>query len=134
MSIQKKRALVTGASGGIGSAISQRLATDGYFVVVHANSNLAAAQTLVTRILAEGGQAQAVAFDVTDAAATQSALQILLAEGPIQVLVNNAGIHDDAVFPGMQLAQWQRVIDVSLNGFFHVTQPPRGQKTNMARK
>ena len=123
MSIQKKRALVTGASGGIGSAISQRLATDGYFVVVHANSNLAAAQTLVTRILAEGGQAQAVAFDVTDAAATQSALQILLAEGPIQVLVNNAGIHDDAVFPGMQLAQWQRVIDVSLNGFFHVTQP-----------
>ena len=123
MSTQKKRALVTGASGGIGSAISQRLAADGYFVVVHANSNLAAAQTLVTRILAEGGQAQAVAFDVTDAAATQSALQILLAEGPIQVLVNNAGIHDDAVFPGMQLAQWQRVIDVSLNGFFHVTQP-----------
>jgi 3-oxoacyl-[acyl-carrier protein] reductase len=59
----------------------------------------------------------------TDATATASALQALLEQGPIQVLVNNAGIHDDAVFPGMQLAQWQRVLDVSLNGFFHVTQP-----------
>ena len=123
MSTPRKRALVTGASGGIGSAISLRLARDGYFVIVHANSHLAAAQTLVTRIVAEGGQAQAVAFDVTDAAATQAGLEILLEQGPIQVLVNNAGIHDDAVFPGMQLAQWQRVIDVSLNGFFHVTQP-----------
>ncbi len=123
MSTPLKRALVTGASGGIGSAIASRLARDGYFVIVHANSNLAAAQTLVTRIVAEGGQAHAVAFDVTDAAATQAALETLLDQGPIQVLVNNAGIHDDAVFPGMQLAQWQRVIDVSLNGFFYVTQP-----------
>ncbi len=123
MSTELKRALVTGASGGIGSAISQRLARDGYFVIVHANSNLAAAQALVASIGAEGGQAQAVAFDVTDAAATQAALETLLEQGPVQVLVNNAGIHDDAVFPGMQLAQWQRVIDVSLNGFFHVTQP-----------
>ena len=123
MSTPMKRALVTGASGGIGSAIASRLAHDGYFVIVHANSNLATAQTLVTQIVAEGGQAQAVAFDLTDAAATQAVLETLLEQGPIQVLVNNAGIHDDAVFPGMQLAQWQRVIDVSLNGFFHVTHP-----------
>jgi len=47
----------------------------------------------------------------------------MLAAGPIQILVNNAGIHDDAVFPGMSALQWQRVIDVSLQGFFHVTQP-----------
>ncbi|MHB8950698.1 MAG: 3-oxoacyl-ACP reductase FabG, partial [Rhodoferax sp.] len=72
---------------------------------------------------AAGGQAQALAFDITDACATATALESLLAQGPIQVLVNNAGIHDDAIFPGMQLKQWQRVIDVSLNGFFHVTQP-----------
>jgi NAD(P)-dependent dehydrogenase (short-subunit alcohol dehydrogenase family) len=52
-----------------------------------------------------------------------AALEALLLQGPIQVVVNNAGIHDDAVFPGMQLRQWQQVIDVSLNGFFHVTQP-----------
>ena len=118
-----KRALVTGGSGGIGAAICRRLATDGFSVIVHANSNLATAQALAADIMIEGGQAQAVAFDVTDASSTTDALQALLEQGPIQVLVNNAGIHDDAVFPGMRLAQWQRVLDVSLNGFFHVTQP-----------
>ena len=123
MTLSLRRALVTGGSGGIGSAICRRLARDGFSVIVHANNNLSAAQTLVASIAAEGSQAQAVAFDVTDASATAEALQALLEQGPIQVLVNNAGIHDDAVFPGMQLAQWQRVLDVSLNGFFHVTQP-----------
>jgi 3-oxoacyl-[acyl-carrier protein] reductase len=121
--VPRKRALVTGGSGGIGSAISRRLAADGLDVIIHANSNLAAAQALAQRIVAEGGQAQAVAFDVTDAGATAAALQALLDQGAIQVLVNNAGIHEDAVFPGMQLAQWRRVLDVSLNGFFNVTQP-----------
>ena len=123
MTTPLKRALVTGGSGGIGSAISLRLAADGLEVIIHANSNLAAAQALAQRIVAEGGQAQAVAFDVTDASATTDALQALLDQGAIQVLVNNAGIHEDAVFPGMQLAQWRRVLDVSLNGFFNVTQP-----------
>ena len=123
MSASPKRALVTGGSGGIGSAISRRLAADGFEVIVHANSQLATAQALAASIAAGGGQAQAVAFDVTDAAATAKALHALLESGPIQVLVNNAGIHDDAVFPGMRLDQWQRVLDVSLNGFFHVTQP-----------
>lgn len=119
----QKRALVTGGSGGIGSAICRQLAADGFHVIVHANRSLEAAQTLVDAIKAAGGQAQALAFDVTDAAATATALEALLADGPIQVVVNNAGIHDDAIFPGMQLRQWQQVIDVSLNGFFHVTQP-----------
>jgi 3-oxoacyl-[acyl-carrier protein] reductase len=123
MTTPLKRALVTGGSGGIGSAISARLAADGLDVIIHANSNLAAAQALAQRIVAEGGQAQAVAFDVTDASATADALQALLDQGAIQVLVNNAGIHDDAIFPGMQLGQWRRVLDVSLNGFFNVTQP-----------
>ena len=123
MSIPLKRALVTGGSGGIGSAISRRLAADGFSVIIHANSKLATAQALAASIVDQGGQAQAVAFDVTDASATAAALEALLEQGPIQVLVNNAGIHDDDVFPGMQLAQWQRVLDVSLNGFFHVTQP-----------
>jgi 3-oxoacyl-[acyl-carrier protein] reductase len=123
MSTPSRRALVTGGSGGIGSAICRRLAADGYSVIVHANGNLDKAQAVAAEIAASGGHAQAVAFDVTDAAATAAALEALLEGGPIQVLVNNAGIHDDAVFPGMQLAQWQRVLDVSLNGFFHVTQP-----------
>jgi 3-oxoacyl-[acyl-carrier protein] reductase len=123
MSTPSRRALVTGGSGGIGSAICRRLAADGYSVIVHANGNLDKAQAVAADIAAQGGQAQAVAFDVTNAQATAAALEVLLEAGPIQVLVNNAGIHDDAVFPGMQLAQWQRVLDVSLNGFFHVTQP-----------
>lgn len=119
----RKRALVTGGSGGIGAAICRQLAADGFHVIVHANRHLEAAHTVVDAILAAGGQAQALAFDITDAAASAAALEALLAQGPIQVLVNNAGIHDDAIFPGMQLRQWQRVMDVSLNGFFHVTQP-----------
>ena len=118
-----KRALVTGGSGGIGAAICRRLAADGYFVYVHANRNLAKAQALVEAMRADGGQAEALAFDVTDADASRAALEILITDAPIQVLVNNAGIHDDAVFPGMNAAQWHSVLDVSLNGFFNVTQP-----------
>ncbi len=118
-----QRALVTGGSGGIGRAICLRLATDGYEVIVHANRNLAAAEAIVAEIQAAGGQARAVAFDITDAESTHVALEALLAERPVQVLVNNAGLHDDAVFPGMSATQWQRVIDVNLNGFFNVTQP-----------
>lgn len=118
-----KRALVTGGSGGIGAAICRRLAADGCYVYVHANRNLAKAAALVEEIRASGGAAEAVAFDVTDAEASRAALETLVADAPIQILVNNAGVHDDAVFPGMRAAQWHSVLDVSLNGFFHVTQP-----------
>jgi 3-oxoacyl-[acyl-carrier protein] reductase len=118
-----KRALVTGGSGAIGSAVCRQLAKDGCEIIVHANRNLEHAQQLAAKITASGGSAQAVAFDITDAAATKSALENILAGGAIQILVNNAGIHDDAVMPGMHPEQWTRVIDVSLNGFFNVTQP-----------
>ncbi len=118
-----KRALVTGGSGGIGAAICRRLAADGLHVTVHANSRLQEAQRLAAEIAAAGGSAQAVAFDVTDRAQTGAALEQLLADGAIQVVVNNAGIHDDAVMPAMKPEQWSRVIVVSLNGFFNVTQP-----------
>lgn len=118
-----KRALVTGGSGDIGGAICLELARAGHHVIVHANRGLERAQALVEVIQAEGGSAQAVAFDVADAAAVAVAMEALLADGPIQIVVNNAGIHDDAPMAGMDLARWQRVLDVSLNGFFHVTQP-----------
>ncbi len=117
------RALVTGGSGGIGSAICRRLAADFHHVVVHANRNIDKAQAVARAIVAGGGSAEAIACDVSDAAATAQALETLLEGGPIQILVNNAGIHADAVFPGMSAAQWHSVIDVSLNGFFNVTQP-----------
>ena len=118
-----KRALVTGGSGGIGAAICRRLAADGLHVIVHANSRLQEAERLAGEIAAAGGSAQAVAFDVTDRAQTSAALEKMLVGGAIQVVVNNAGIHDDAVMPAMKPEQWSRVIDVSLNGFFNVTQP-----------
>ncbi len=118
-----KRALVTGGSGGIGAAICRRLAADGLHVTVHANSRLQEAERLAGEIASAGGSAQAVAFDVTNRAQTGAALEKLLADGVIQVVVNNAGIHDDAVMPAMKPEQWSRVIDVSLNGFFNVTQP-----------
>lgn len=118
-----RRALVTGASGGLGSAIAERLAKDGAHVIAHANGRLEAAEAVVQRIVAAGGSAEAIAFDVTDRAASQAACEKLLASGVIQIVVNNAGVHDDAAFPALREAQWQRVIDVSVNGFFHVTQP-----------
>lgn len=120
---KRRRALVTGGSGGIGAAICERLAADGHHVIVHANRGLEKAQALAEQINAAGGSAEAVAFDITDRAATAAALEVLVEVAPIQILVNNAGIHDDAVFPGMTGEQWDRVLDVSLNGFFNVTQP-----------
>ena len=119
----RKRALVTGGSGGIGGAVCERLATDGYHVIVHANTNRDAADACVARIVASGGSAESIAFDVCDGIASRTALEALMASGPIQVIVNNAGIHDDAVFPARRAEQWRRVIDVSVNGFFNVTQP-----------
>jgi len=120
---KQRRALVTGGSGDLGGAICRRLAADGAHVIVHANANLARADAVVAQIIADGGSAQAVAFDVADDGAVSVALEALLAQGPIQIVVNNAGIHDDAPMAGMDAQRWQRVIDVSLNGFFNVTQP-----------
>jgi 3-oxoacyl-[acyl-carrier protein] reductase len=118
-----KRALVTGGSGAIGAAICRRLAADGCHVYVHAHAHLPQAEALAAEIAAGGGSAHAVAFDVTDRTHTERALTGLLETGAIQIVVNNAGIVDDAVMPAMRPEQWTRVIDVSLNGFFNVTQP-----------
>ncbi len=118
-----RRALVTGGSGDIGGAICRTLAREGWHAIVHANANLQRAQDIVHAIIEAGGSAEAVAFDLADGMATRSALEKLLEAGPIAALVHNAGIHDDAPLAGMREEQWSRVIDVSLNGFFHVTQP-----------
>lgn len=118
-----RRALVTGGSGDIGTAICKTLAVAGHAVLVHANSRLVQAEAVADAIRAAGGQAQAVAFDVTDADAARTALDNLLVDGRIDIVVNNAGIHNDAPMAGMSQAQWHSVIDVSLHGFFNVTQP-----------
>lgn len=118
-----KRALVTGGSGGIGAAICERLAADGLHVIVHANSNVDRAQSIVDSIIKNGGSAEAVSFNITDTAACAEAAEKLLAAEPVQVLVNNAGIHSDAPLAGMSAEQWQQVVDVTLNGFYNITQP-----------
>jgi 3-oxoacyl-[acyl-carrier protein] reductase len=115
--------LVTGGSGTIGAAICRALSSKGHHVYVHSHRNLAGAESIAAAIVAAGGRASAVQFDLTDAAATRASLDTLLEAGPVQILVNNAGIHDDAVFPGMNPQQWHRVVDLSINGFYNVTQP-----------
>ena len=123
MQADKRKALVTGGSGDLGGAICAALARDGWQVIVHANGNRERAEAVATAIHESGGDAEVVTFDVTDGAAARTALEALLASGPIHGLVHNAGIHDDAPLAGMTEAQWRRVIDVSLHGFFHVAQP-----------
>jgi len=118
-----KNALVTGGSGEIGAAISRRLARSGWRVLVHAHTQADRAGALVDEISAAGGSAQSITFDVTDPAETSAALGALLEHGPIQGVVHNAGIHDDAPMAGMSAKQWHRVIDVSLHGFYNVLQP-----------
>jgi 3-oxoacyl-[acyl-carrier protein] reductase len=119
----KKRALVTGASGVIGAAIARELARKELHVLLHYRSESERARRICDDIKQSGGSAETKCFDVTDSLATRRAIGEILEDGPIQVLVSNAGTHDDAPMAGMTTEQWNRVIDVSLNGFFHVTQP-----------
>ena len=123
MAIEMKRALVTGGSGDIGEAICLELAKTNLHIIVHANSNIAKANNVVDKIKSSGGSAESVSFDITDKDTSLTALEKLLVDGPIQVLVNNAGIHQDAILAGMKPEHWNQVIDVNLNGFFNLTQP-----------
>jgi 3-oxoacyl-[acyl-carrier protein] reductase len=117
------RALVTGGSGGIGAAIASRLASDGMHVIVHAGRNMQSAEQVVALIESNGGSAEVLQFDLSDAGATAEAMNQLTMDAPLPVVVHNAGIHDDAPLAGMSAEQWHRVIDVSLHGFFRVVQP-----------
>ena len=119
----KTYALVTGGSGTIGAAISDALARAGHHVYIHTNQNLQKAQTLANQLLQQGLSAETIQFDINQAKQTRLVLEALTQQTPIQILVNNAGTTDDAVFPAMRQEQWQEVINVSLNGFFNVTQP-----------
>jgi 3-oxoacyl-[acyl-carrier protein] reductase len=117
------RTLVSGGASPIGAAISRALARDGHHVIVHGSGNPERAIAVAEEIVATGGSAEAVGFDLTDAAACEAALARLLEAGPVQAVVHNAGTHDDAPMAGMSAQQWHSVIDVSLNGFFHLVRP-----------
>ncbi len=118
-----KRALVTGGSGVIGSAICKMLGERGFHVLVHANTRQEQAQQLAQTIIDQGGNAEPICFDVTDRAACAAALEPDEASQPVQVVVHNAGIHDDVPLAGMSGEQWDSVLDVSLNGFYNVVRP-----------
>lgn len=118
-----RRALVTGGSGAIGAAVALQLARDGCHVVVHANSNRQRAEAVCQSIQQTGGSAEAIVFDVTNETECSTAIGRLLEQLPIQILINNAGVHQDAPLAGMSSAAWHQVIDVNLHGFYNVTRP-----------
>jgi len=123
MSGAPRRALVTGGASPLGAAICRRLAADGFRVAVHAHRGLDRAEALAASIRAAGGEASALAFDVTDVPAAAAALEALLEAGPVQAVVHNAGTHEDAPLAGMSEAQWRGVVEVSLTGFYAVLRP-----------
>jgi len=118
------RALITGASRGIGAAVAECLARQGHRVIVNYRGNHDAANALAERIRAADGQVELACFDVADAQATGQAIAKLLEDPePIGIVVNNAGITADGPFPGLDSEAWTRVTRTSLDGFFNVTQP-----------
>ncbi|MGG5888713.1 3-oxoacyl-ACP reductase FabG [Falsiroseomonas sp. HC035] len=118
-----RRALVSGGASPIGAAICRRLAAEGHEVLIHAHAGLHRAEALAADIQAGGGQARAFACDLTDMPATAACLETLLVAGPVQIMVHNAGTHDDVPLAGMSEQQWRGVVDVSLNGFFAALRP-----------
>ena len=124
MSWNNKYALVTGGSRGIGRAIAERLARDGYSVVINYKSNDAAAQEVLQKILQEGGQAELLKFDVTSPTAIQEAYTNWCAahEGAhFDVLINNAGIRRDGLMVFMEDQDWAEVMHTNLDSFFYLT-------------
>lgn len=121
---EAKVAIVTGASKGIGRAISMELARSGYHVVINYRSDEKGAIETRERIKQEGGDGTIMQFDVADHTSAQAAIDAVLKSfEAIDVLVNNAGITADGLFVLMPRRDWKSVIDVSLNGFYNMTKP-----------
>jgi 3-oxoacyl-[acyl-carrier protein] reductase len=118
-----RRALVTGGASPLGAAICRRLAADGMHVIIHAHAGLPRAEALAAELRAGGASAASLGCDLADMAATRAAMEVLLAEGVPQVIVHNAGTHDDVPMAGMSEQQWRDVVEVSLTGFYAVVQP-----------
>jgi len=120
MSHETRTAIVTGASKGIGAALARRLAADGFQTVVNYSASAADAETVVARIQADGGRAMAVAADVADPSAVRRLFdQAETAFGPVDVLVNNAGILKNAPLADVADADVQRLVAVNLVGTFN---------------
>lgn len=121
-----KYALVTGASRGIGRAIALKLASQGFSIIINYASNVEAAQKTLDDIVANGGKAELLPFDVSDNKSVADALQMWASNHQgeyISVVVNNAGIRKDNLMMWMPEEDWRSVLSISLDGFFNVTQP-----------
>jgi 3-oxoacyl-[acyl-carrier protein] reductase len=118
-----KRALITGGSGDIGSAICRKLASRNIHTIIHSNQSIDRARQVAAEITDSGGSAEVTCFDVSNEQQCHEKISQLLESGPIQILINNAGIYKDAPMAGMSSDVWKEVIDVSLNGFYYVTKP-----------
>lgn len=122
--MDKRIALVTGASRGIGRAIAIALAADGCHVLINFRNRQPDAEAVLTHIEQHGGSAALCPFDVTDATACEQAITAAIQKHQrLDVLVNNAGIRQDSLFVFMSPEQWAQVITTNLNSFFNVTKP-----------
>jgi 3-oxoacyl-[acyl-carrier protein] reductase len=119
-----KRVLVTGGSRGIGRAVAERLARDGFEVVVNYRAAKEAAEDVVATIHEAGGEATALGFDVADRERTERVLGAEMERaGAFYGVISNAGLRRDGPFPGMAGDAWDEVLRTNLDGFFNVTRP-----------
>jgi 3-oxoacyl-[acyl-carrier protein] reductase len=118
--------LVTGGSRGIGRAVSLKLAQNGYRILINYVSNTTEAENTLAQIREVGSDGEMLQFDVSNAEQTRAALEGWMEAHPeeyIEVIVNNAGIRRDNLMVFMEQGDWRRVLDISLGGFYNVTQP-----------
>lgn len=119
--MSKRRVLVTGSSRGIGRAIAQRLARDGFALTVHCRTGRTEADQLAAEL---GADTRVLQFDVSDRTAARAALEAELeTHGAYYGIVCNAGISRDNAFPALSEEDWDSVLDTSLDGFFNVVHP-----------
>jgi 3-oxoacyl-[acyl-carrier protein] reductase len=119
-----RRVLVTGASRGIGRAIAYQLASDGFALTVHCRTGRAEADAVVAGIIAQGGSARVLQFDVRDRAECRAAIEAdIAAHGAYYGAVCSAGVTRDAAFPALTDEDWDLVIDTGIDGFYNVLHP-----------